>query len=75
MTNQITLEEALKLVSFYQQSDGTWHVKNVNGDVKDDVYGHVRGNVLGDVKGLIAGRNWQFVEMPKNRLRLWEIRC
>jgi len=67
MTEQITLEEALRLVSFYQEIEGTWHVEDVNdnvvgyvkgdvlGDVCGDIKGNVRGRVLGDVQGGIAG--------------------
>jgi hypothetical protein len=51
MTKQITLEEALKLVSFYQLSGGSWRVLEVNGYIK----GSVNGNVYGDVNGYING--------------------
>ena len=49
MDEQITLEEALELVTFYQGVDGTWRIKNV----KSDVIGNVHGNVCG-VKGSVG---------------------
>ena len=63
MTEQITLEEALKLVSFYQLSGGSWRVLEVNGYIKGsvngnvygDVNGYVNGNVNGDVNGYVLG--------------------
>jgi hypothetical protein len=89
MTKQITLEEALKLVSFYQLSGGSWRVLEVNGYIKGsvngNVYGDVRGyvngnvngyvdgnvngNVLGNVLGTINGREWKFIETPKDKLQ------
>ena len=109
MLAQITLEEALKLVSFKHVRglgwlvcavDGNVHgnvngfvdgyVKgdvngDVDGDVKGTVYGTVRGNVNGniagdvngfiqgdvegDVEGTINGREWTFVETPKEKLQ------
>ena len=50
MTEQITLEEALRLVDFLDGPEG-WRVKNVKGDVWGNVYGGVRGNVRGEVWG------------------------
>ena len=89
MTKQITLEEALKLVSFYQLSGGSWQVLevngyikgSVNGDVNCDVNGDVKGYVGGDIKGAvfgsivgnvlgtINGREWKFIETPKDKLQ------
>lgn len=75
MTNQITLEEALKLVQFKQDPLGTWCVENVKGDVFGNVgnvfgnVGNVKGNVGGNVGGTIAGRKWQFIETPKEKLK------
>ena len=50
---------------------------NVWGNVHDDVLGDVNGNVLGDVEGnvegnvngTINGREWQFIETPKDKLK------
>ena len=81
MTKQITLEEALKLVSFYQLSGGSWRVLEVNGyikgsvngnvygDVNGYVDGNVNGDVLGNVLGTINGREWKFVERPNDKLQ------
>ena len=101
MTKQITLEEALKLVSFYQLVGGSWQVLEVNGYIKGsvngnvygDVNGYINGNVngnvngyvlgnvdgnvdgnvngdvLGNVLGTINGREWKFVETPKDKLQ------
>ena len=83
MPPEITLEEALKLVTFYQGINGTWRIK----DVKSDVIGNVEGSVCGDIRysvggtvhgdvssvkghvwGTINGRNW-FFETPRARLQ------
>ena len=53
MTDQITLEEALKLVQFRQVPNGSWYVENVKGNVY----------------GTINGREWQFVENPRKKLK------
>ena len=44
MAEQITLEEALEIVTFHQNFDGTWVVQ----DVKSDVLGNVEGGVWND---------------------------
>ena len=70
-----TMEEVLKLVEFDRNSDGSLLVRKVYGNVWGDVCGDVVGNVKGDVwenvygtvNGKIAGREWQFVETPKER--------
>ena len=95
MTKQITLEEALKLVSFYHADTWGWQVRDVNvdvkgdihGDVGGDVFGTVGGNIYGDVNvfgavggniygdvndhvwGKINGREWEYVETPKEKLQ------
>jgi hypothetical protein len=80
MTAQITLEKALELVEF-ELCLGGWRVKNVKGDVHGDVLGNVcadvwgdvqgtvQGNVLADIWGTISGRQWEFIETPKEKLR------
>ena len=55
MTKQIPLEEALELVSFTQDEDGEWQVKDVYGYVHGDTYRGVFGNVGGDVGGSVSG--------------------
>ena len=62
---EITLKEVLELVTFAQTPAGHWHVK----DVKGDIWGDVEGDVKGDVWSTIAGRQWQFVETPKEKLQ------
>ena len=42
---QITLEEALKLVSFCYEGFMGWQVRDVKCDVWGDVHGNVRGGV------------------------------
>ena len=77
MTKQITLEEALKLVSFCHSNHCGWQVHYVNGDVEGDVVGNVcgdvDGNILGDVNGIvfgeINGREWESVETPEKKLQ------
>ena len=63
MSDQITLEEALKLVSFYHRGACGWQVRDVNGTLYGHVHGSVggyvdgdvNGNVYGDVKGTVYG--------------------
>ena len=61
MTKQITLEEALKLVSFHHSGTHGWRVSGVNGNVF--------GNVGGSVYGTITGYKWKYVETPKDKLQ------
>jgi len=69
MTKRITLDEALKLVSFHQAADGTWHVQNIEGSVRGYVSGNVgrgvHGNVYcgvgGTVYGTINGTEYRFI--------------
>ena len=42
---------------------------NVLGDVNGNVLGDVEGNVEGNVNGTINGREWQFIETPKDKLK------
>ena len=56
MPDQITLKEALELVSFCRKDWG-WEVYSV------------KGNVDGDVYGTINGREWTFVETPKQKFQ------
>ena len=81
MSDQITLEEALELVSFNHVRGRGWQICSVDsivyGDVKGDVDGDIRGvvggdvwgDVDGDVEGTINGREWTFVETPKEKLQ------
>jgi len=69
MTNQIPIEEALKLVQFKQSPWGFWYVENVCDNVEGNVYGNVEGSVEGNVRTTINGRKWQFVETPKEKLK------
>ncbi len=55
MTEQITLEEALKLVSFYDTGAREWVVLSVNGDVNGFVKGYINGDVNGDINGDVNG--------------------
>ena len=54
MTDKITLEEALELVTFGRNDNGDWSVKYVRGDVYGDVFGSVHGNVS-SVRGIVFG--------------------
>jgi hypothetical protein len=82
MTDQITLEEALELVTFKRtQSElspyGTWIVCHVKTDVVGDVFGRVwgcvhsdvHGSIRGQVRGTIGGREWEFIETPKEKFQ------
>ena len=67
MTKQITLEQALQLVSFKLGLMGDWQVEHVHsavygnvggfvlGNIDDFVGGNVAGDVEGDVKGDVRG--------------------
>ena len=55
MLAQITLEEALKLVSFKHVRGLGWLVCAVDGNVHGNVNGFVYGNVKGYVKGNVDG--------------------
>ena len=54
MSEQITLEEALKLVAF-EKVDGKWQVSGVSSDVLGCVEGNVRGHVRGSITGSVFG--------------------
>lgn len=80
MTKQITLEELLEVVTVKQTSDGLWQIIDVKCTIYGDVYGivfgnvktvggDVLGNVLGNVGGTINGREWQYVETPKDKFK------
>lgn len=77
MTKQITLEEALKLVSFEHRKGRGWRVHSVfssiygdiYGTIYGDSYGSIGGNVNGTVFGTINGRKWKFAETPKDKLQ------
>jgi hypothetical protein len=80
MTEQITLDEALRLVDFDQYDDGTWCVAVVKGnchtvkgycDIVEGSCGTVEGDcriVEGRVLGTINGCQWQYVETPKEKM-------
>ena len=88
MTDQITLEEALELVTFWKGPSGKWHVSTVKGSC-NTVEGNcviVKGNCItvegdcltvegncrvieGTVYDTINGRQWQYVETPKDELK------
>jgi len=74
MAEQITLEEALELVTFRRNCDGDWFVRHVHGDVDGNVEGNVSvvgGNVWnyvgGSVWGTISHRRWRFVETRQEK--------
>ena len=85
MTKQITLEEALNLVSFYYITGKGWGVFAVGGDIHGNIHGNIKGTVFGNVgrniygavggdvegtvKGKIEGRKWAFIETPKDKLQ------
>ena len=62
MTKQITLEEALELVSFKHSVLWGWQIRDVNSYVTGDVCGDVEGNVNGDVDGNVKGHVFGDVE-------------
>jgi len=66
---QITLEEAIELVTFRQISSGAWVVQDVNGNIHGDVYGSIDGDVFVNLKGTINGRSWEYIESPREKLQ------
>ena len=62
-SEEITLDEVLKLVSFRKTEGGRWRVEDIDGNVGGHVWGNVhrsvhgniRGNVFGDIKGDVIG--------------------
>lgn len=54
---QITLKEALELVSFTFDEEEGWQVEEVLGDVGQNVW------------GTINGRKWKFAEKPNASLK------
>jgi hypothetical protein len=85
MTKQITREELLDLIFVEKGADGDWFISGVKADiwgkvqgcVYGDIGGFVDGNieysVIGDVGGnvggTINGREWNFVETPREKLQ------
>ena len=77
MIKQITLEEALKLVSFEHRKGRGWRVRSVfssiygdiYGTIFGDTYGAIGGDVYGTIFGTINGRRWKFIETPKDELQ------
>ena len=55
MTDRITLEEALRIVSFRKTGADIWVVREVFSSVWGSVYGDVDGNVGGNVLGNVSG--------------------
>ena len=72
MTEKITLEQALELVSFIKRSGYDWKVltvyDDVHGDIRGGVHGDVNGDVHGTVRGTIDGHRWESIETPQERL-------
>jgi len=77
-----TMQEVLELVEFDRDDNDDLFVTNVKGSVKGYVRGYVWGvdghvfgrvdgdvfgDVVGNVEGTISGREWQFVETPKQK--------
>ena len=71
-----TMEEVLELVEFGRGVNGWLYVAAVKcsvegtvfGNVYGDVDGSVWGHIEGTVEGTIGGRDWQFVETPKEKI-------
>ena len=54
MSEQITIDELLKLVSV-EKIGGKWNLKSIRGDVSDDCCGSIGGNVWGNIGGSVEG--------------------
>ena len=54
MSEQITMDEVLELVSF-KKIGGKWNLKSIRGDVSDDCCGSIGGNVWGNIGGSVEG--------------------
>ena len=70
-----TMEEVLNLVEFKRNLRGKLYVLDVKVSIAGSVWGHVAGDVNGSVcgrvegtvEGTIGGRQWEFVETPKEK--------
>ena len=70
-----TMEEVLNLVEFKRNPRGKLYVLDVKVSIAGSVWGHVAGDVNGSVcgrvegtvEGTIGGRQWEFVETPKEK--------
>ena len=68
MTKEITMEEVKRLVEFdYNPLAEIWRVSKVRGNSAMDVEGDC-WSVGGTVCYTINGRNWEYVETPKQKL-------
>jgi len=75
MMKEPTMEEVLELVDFRRNVHGKLYVLDVKGSVVGEVWGSVHGDVHGSVwgdvedivQGTIGGRQWEFVETPKEK--------
>ena len=71
-----TMEEVLNLVEFKRNLRGKLYVLDVKVSIAGSVWGHVAGDVNGSVwgrvegrvEGTIGGREWEFVETPKEKI-------
>ena len=63
----ITMEEVLELIDFERDPFGELLVYNIRGAVHGSILCDVCGNIGGVVCGKINGREWQFVETPKEK--------
>lgn len=70
-----TMKEVLELVEFYRDDENKLRVYrvfggvrvNIEGNIGGSVWGSVWGDIEGTVEGTISGREWQFVETPKEK--------
>jgi hypothetical protein len=70
-----TMKEVLALVDFQRNLRGKLYVLDVKVSIAGSVWGHVAGDVNGSVwgrvegtvEGTISGRQWEFVETPKEK--------
>jgi len=73
MTNQITRDELLDLITVKKGPDGAWCIRDVLTHVYGDVIGDIAGNAYGDIKGTfvgtIDGRRWEYIETPVEKLK------
>ena len=54
MSEQITIDELLKLVSV-EKIGGKWNLRAIIGDVSGDCFGSIGGDVWGNIGGSVEG--------------------
>ena len=63
----ITMDEVIELVCFTRDPYGELQVQSIWTSVLGSIHGGVGGDSEGGVGGKINGREWKFLETPKEK--------